>query len=57
MTPQEFVETLRRHSRFTRGLSGGARARLVNQDLPRLRLPELNLREGTLTGGNFSGCV
>ena len=57
MTPQEFVETLRRHDRFTRGLTGGARARLVNQDLSGLRLRDLNLREGALTGVDFSRCV
>ena len=57
MTPQEFVETLRRHDRFTRGLTGGKRARLVNQDLSGLRLPDLNLREGALTGVDFSGCM
>ncbi len=57
ITPQEFVETLRRHDRFTRGLSGGVRARLVNQDLSGLRLPELNLRESALTGVDFSGSV
>ena len=57
MTPQEFVDTLRRHDWFTRGLTGGARARLVNQDLSGLRLPELNLREGALTGVDFTGCM
>ena len=57
MTPQEFVETLRRHDRFTRGLSGGVRARLVNEDLSGLRLPAINLRDGALAGIDFSGCV
>ena len=56
MTPQDFVDILRKHERFTRGLTGGVRATLRNEDLSGLRLPELNLRQSVLTGVDFGGC-
>ncbi len=56
MTPQDFVDMLRRHERFLRRQSGGRRAVLTNIDLSGLRLSNMNLREAKLTGVSFRKC-
>ena len=56
MTPKQFVDTLRRHERFLRGLIGGVRANLNGANLSGLRLPRINLQHAILNGTDFTDC-
>ena len=45
MTPDEFLNIVRRHERHVNGWVGGARADLSHQDLSGLRLANANLQK------------
>ena len=57
MTPEEFVDILRSHDRFIRGVPDGQRADLSFADLSNLRLPNINLQQANLTGVNLTNTV
>ena len=50
LTPEEFVDIVKRHGRFVRGMVGGRRADLRFQNLSNLRLPKINFQNATLAG-------
>jgi hypothetical protein len=53
-TPEEFVDIVKRHDRFVRGMVGGRRADLRFQNLANLRLPRINFQNAALAGANLS---
>ena len=56
LTSAQFVDLLRRHDRFTKGLIGGERADLKHQNFSGLRLPGINFRNAILAGADFGRC-
>ncbi|MBM3506495.1 MAG: pentapeptide repeat-containing protein [Alphaproteobacteria bacterium] len=55
VTPQKLVDVLKKHDRYVRGLSGGARADLRGQNLSGPRLAGVNLRDASLAMARFNG--
>ena len=54
MTPEELVGILKKHQRYVQRMAGGVRADLKHQDLSGLKLPQVDLQEGTLTAVDFT---
>jgi uncharacterized protein YjbI with pentapeptide repeats len=56
MTPDEFLNIVRRHERYVNGWVGGAREDLSHQELSGLRLANVILQKAQLRGIDFSDC-